>query len=74
MTTSKISTFDGVTLNYQRAKSLQILEGLCKSKLQDSVLLQTVLALYDQETVRSNGQTCYLRLKTSVKLHIDQMM
>ena len=32
-----------------------ILEGLYKSKLQDSVLLQSVLALHDQETVRNNG-------------------
>ena len=31
-----------------------------------------VLALYDQETVRNNGQTSYLPFKTSVKLHIDQ--
>ena len=31
-----------------------ILEGLCKSKSQDSVQLQTVLALYDQGTVRTN--------------------
>ena len=51
-----------------------ILEGLYKSKLQDSVQLQTVLALYDQETVRNNGQTIYLQLKTSVKLRIDQMI
>ena len=36
-----------------------ILEGLCTSKLQDSVQLQTVLALYDQETVRNNGQTSF---------------
>ena len=42
-----------------------ILEGLYKSKLQDSVQFQFVLALYDQETVRNNGQTSYLRLKTS---------
>ena len=48
-----------------------ILEGLYKSKQQDSVQLQTVLALYDQETIRNNGQTSYLRLKTSEKLHID---
>ena len=54
--------------------SLVILEGLCKLKLQDSVQLQTVLALYDQETVRNSGLTSYLRLKTSVELHIDQMM
>ena len=51
-----------------------ILEGLYKSKLLDSVQLQTVLAVYDQETVRNNGQTSYSRLKTSAKLHIDQMM
>ena len=51
-----------------------ILEGLYTSKLQNFAQLQTVLALYDQETVRNNGQTCYLRLKTSVQLHIDQMM
>ena len=51
-----------------------ILEGLYKSKLQDSVQLQTVFALYDQETVRNSGQTSYLRLKTCVKLHIHQMM
>ena len=51
-----------------------ISEGLHKSKLQDSVRLQTVLALYDQETVRKNGQTSHERLKTSAKLHVDQMM
>ena len=36
-----------------------ILEGLYKSKLQDSVQLQTVLALYDQETARSKGKPNY---------------
>ena len=51
-----------------------ILEEMYKSKLQDSVHLRTVLALYDKETVRNNGQTSYLRMKTSVKLHVDQMM
>ena len=34
----------------------------------------SVLALYDQKTVRNNGQTSYLRLKTPVKLHICHMM
>ena len=47
-------------------------KGLHKSKLQDAVQLQTVLALYDQETVRNNGQASYSRLKTSVRLYIDQ--
>ena len=34
-----------------------IVSGLYKSKIQDSVQLQTVLALYDQETARNNEQT-----------------
>ena len=73
-TTSKISTFDGdqASLSASDMPSDVILERLYKSKLQDSVQLQTVLALYDPETVQNNGQTRYLRLKTSVKLHIDQ--
>ena len=33
-----------------------ILEGLYKSKLQNSAQLHTVLALYDQETARNNGK------------------
>ena len=36
--------------------------------------LQIVLALYDQETARNNGQPNYQQLKTAVKLHTDQMM
>ena len=36
-----------------------ILEGLYKSKLLDSVQLQTVSALYDQETVRNGGHPSY---------------
>ena len=51
-----------------------VLESLYKSKLQDSVQLQTVLALYDQETVRNNGQPTYPKLKTSVRLDIPQTM
>ena len=50
-----------------------ILERLYKSKLQNSVQLQTVLALYDQETARSkepNNQ----QSKTALKLHFHLMM
>ena len=50
-----------------------IMEGV-QVKLQDSVQLQTVSALYDQETVRNTGQPSHPRLKTSVRLHIDQTM
>ena len=70
MTMSKISTFrwDQALLSASDMLSDVILEGLCKSKLQDSVQFQPFLAMHDQETVRNNGQTSYLRLKTSVKL------
>ena len=66
--------WDQALLSASDMPSDVILEGLYKSKLQDSVQLQTVLALYGQETVRNNGQTSYLRQITSVKLHLDQMM
>ena len=66
--------WDQVLLSTSDIPSDVILEGLWKSKLQDSIQLQTVLVLYDQETVRNNGQTSYSRFKPSVKLHIDQMM
>ena len=35
---------------------------------------KTVLAMYDQETFRNKGQPSYSRLKTAVRLHIDQAM
>ena len=60
--------WDQALLSASAMPSDVILEGLYESKLPDSVQLQTVLALYDQETFRNNGQTSYLRLKTSVKL------
>ena len=49
-----------------------ILEGLYKSKLQDSSQLQTVLSLYNPETIRSGREPDYHRLRMCVKLHIDQ--
>ena len=49
-------------------------EELYKSELQNSVQLQVVLTLYDQEIIRNNGKSNYHKLKTAVKLHIDQMM
>ena len=51
-----------------------ILEGLYKSKLQNSVQVLTVMALYDQEVSRNNGTPNYQQLKTAVKLHNDEMM
>ena len=52
-----------------------VLEGLYKSKLQDSVQLLTVLALYEQENIRNirnKEQPSYARLKTTVRRHVDQ--
>ena len=67
-------TWDHAPLTVSEMPSEIVLEGWYKSKLQYSVQFQTVLALYDRETVRNNGQTSYVRLKTSAKLHIDQMI
>ena len=47
-----------------------VLEGLYKSKKQDSVQLNIVLALCEQENIRNNEQPNYSRLKTSVRHHI----
>ena len=49
--------WDQALLSASDMPSDVILEGLYKSKLQDSVQPRTVLALYDQETVRNNGHT-----------------
>ena len=65
--------WDHALLPVSEMPSDMILEGLYKSKLQNSVQLQTVLALYDQETARSKEPNHFL-LKTAVKLHIDQMV
>ena len=64
---------DHALLSVSNMLSVMILEGLYKSKLQNSVQLQTVLALYDQETARSQEPN-FQQLKTAVKLHTDQMM
>ena len=51
--------WDHALLSASETPSAMVLEELYKSKLQDSVQLQTVLALYDQETIRNNGQPSY---------------
>ena len=73
MTTIKISTFewDQALLSASEIPMEMVLDGFFKSKLQELVQLQTVSALYDQESVRNNCQTSYSRLKTSVILHND---
>ena len=55
--------WDKALLSVSEMPSDVILEGLYKSKLQDSVQLQTVLALYDQETVRNNRTTEFFKIE-----------
>ena len=55
-------------LGYDPGRIVQV------NKLQTSAQLQTVLALYDQETARNKGKPNYWQLKTALKLHIDQLM
>ena len=66
--------WDHAVLSVSEMLSEMILEGLYKAKLQDTVQHRTVMALYDQETARNKGEPNYQQLKTSVKLHFDQMM
>ena len=51
-----------------------ILEGLYKSKPQNSAQLRTVMAFCDQEVARNYGTPNYQLWQIAVKLHIDQMM
>ena len=62
--------YDGTKLYNQLVKHLQkwYWKDYTSQKLQDSFQLQTILALYDQETVRKNGHPSFSRLKTSVRL------
>ena len=66
--------WDHALLTVSEMPSLAILEGLCKSKLQNSVQPQTVLALYDQDVARNSWTPNCQQFNTAVKLHIDQMM
>ena len=50
------------------------LEGLYKLKLQDSVQLETTLAMYEQEIIRINEQPNCSKLKIAVRRHVDQQM
>ena len=56
-------------MKYQRKWSWRV---FFKSKLQDSVQLQTVMALYEQEDIQNNEQPSYSRLQTAVRCHIDE--
>ena len=48
------------------------MEDLYKSKIRDSVQLQTVLAMYEQAIDRDRATPSNQRLKAMVRRHIDQ--
>ena len=66
--------WDPASLSASEIPKENILEGLYKLKIRDSVQLQSVLALYEQETTRNNEQLWYSRMKTSVRRHVDQKL
>ena len=66
--------WDQAPLAASEMPSETVLEGLHKSKLQDSVQRHTALAMYEQENVRNHEPPNYSRLKTKVRRHIDQTM
>ena len=76
MMMSKISMYYGIMhfLTVGEMSSPSILEGLYKSKSQNSVQLQFVMALFDQDVARNNGPLNHHQLNTAAKLHNDQMM
>ena len=51
----------------------KVLEGLYVAKLQESSKAQTIMALYNQETLRGGGHRDHHRLRMCVKLHIEQL-
>ena len=65
--------WDQALLSASDMPSDVIQEGLYESKIKNSVQLQTVMALYDQETAKTKEPNHH-KSKTAVKLHIDQMM
>ena len=68
-----MSRWNHALLSVSEMPSDPNLEGLHKSKLQNSAQLRTVMALYDQEVARNNWTPNYQQLRTAVKPHIDQM-
>ena len=66
--------WDQAPLSACKVPTETVLEGLYKSKLQDSVQLQTTLAMCEQEIIRNNEQPKYSKLNIAVRRHIDQQM
>ena len=66
------SKWDGILLSMTKIPHDDILEGLYKLRIRESVKLKTVLELYDLETHQKKLGPHYHRLKTMVKRSIEQ--
>ena len=73
--TFKYSTQDGTKLYYLQVKYLQRMSWkVCKLTIRDSLQLQTVLAINDQEIDRDRVMPSNQRLTTMERRHIDLMI
>ena len=66
--------WDQALLSASEVPKQNVLESVYKMKIRESVQVQTVLAIHDQEIDRDRAMTSYQRLKTMVRRHIDQMI
>ena len=66
------SKWDGILLSMTKIPPDDILEGLYKLRIRESGKLKTVLELYDLETHQKKAGPDYHRLKTMVKISIEQ--
>ena len=66
------SKLDGILLSMPKIPSDDILEGFYKLRIRESEKLKTVLELYDLETHQKKLGPDDHRLKTMVKISIDQ--
>ena len=64
--------WDGISFSMTKIPSDDILEGLYKFRIRESEKLKTVLELYYLETHQKKLELDYHRLKTMVKISIEQ--
>ena len=71
--TFRSSIQDGMKLYCLQVKYPRTWRVRYKMRVRESVQLQTVLALYDQEIDRDRAMPSYQRLKIVVRRYVDQM-
>ena len=64
--------WDQILLGTSGIPPENVLESVCKNKLQSSEQRQTVFAVYNQELNRDHVTPSYLTLRKMVRQHIDK--